>query len=289
MALRCSWVRYLAVLPAAVLVARAPAPAMAEDQQPPSWRAVWKWRETWAGADASRNGWLVYSGVTVAPLGHIHEAGPRLRVSGGTGGYRYAGERFDPATGGSRRRSFSATTWYADALAGYLERWGPLTAKAFGGLSGIGHNITPFDDENAAIGDEIGLKAVVELWLNLGDDGYASLDLSWSSALDTRAARARAGWRVDPTWSLGAEAWLDLDAQSDCDLGWETGGACRRQSEQGGGETDLIDYTRAGLFARKEWNGGEISISAGVSGGLFKGAGSATPEPYVTVNWLRQF
>jgi len=30
------------------------------------------WREIWVGADATENTWLVYSGMTLSPFGHIH-------------------------------------------------------------------------------------------------------------------------------------------------------------------------------------------------------------------------
>ena len=201
------------------------------------------------------------------------------------------GDRRDPVTGESAPRSFSATPWFADVLAGYLERWGPLTAKAFAGVSGVGHNISPFDKENAVIGDDLGAKAVIELWLNIGDNGFAALDLAWSQAHDTRSARTRVGWKPVEGWSGGWEAWLDLDAQADCDLGWETGGACLEQSRLGHGDADILDYTRTGVFVRYDWDGGEISVSTGVSGGLFKGGGfvDADPEPYVTVNWIKQY
>jgi hypothetical protein len=40
---------------------------------------------------------------------------------------------------------------------------------------------------------------------------------------------------------------------------------------------------------RYTWDGGEVSLSGGVSGGSFMAAGNADPEPYMTFNWLTQF
>ncbi len=269
------------------MVSGTPVPMSGPEPDRPSWREIWKWREVWTGADISRGNWLLYSGATVAPFGHIHEPGLRLRAAAGYGHYTYAGDR--SLTDTPDYRTFDAQVHYGEALIGYLEKWGPLTAKIFGGFSRIGHAITPYDIENAVIGIDYGFKGVLELWLDAGSTGFAALDLSWNSAHDTRSARVRAGTRVSPQFSFGLEGWLDLDAQSDCDRGARSGGACARQVSFDGEQTTLLDYTRAGAFIRYEWDGGEISISAGVSGGMFKNGNSGEPRPYGTLNWIRQF
>ena len=266
---------------AALCVISLAAPAQADDSRP-SWRDVWKWRESWSGVDIAKDNWLLYSGVTVAPFGHIHESGWRMRFAGGYGQYKYQGNR---ATGPTPQiQSFAAATHYGDALIGYLERWGPLTAKAFAGISYLAHDIAPLDPDNLVTGDDIGFKGALELWLDIGDMGFASLDASWNTAHNTRNVRSRLGARVAPNWSSGLEAWLNLDDQSDCDLGWNDTAAC-----YGDEKTELLDYTRAGLFLRYDWDGGELSLSSGVSGGSFGSSGNASPEPYATLNWLTQF
>lgn len=257
------------------------APALAGDERP-SWRDIWKWRETWSGIDIARDNWLLYSGITVAPFGHIHEPGWRMRLGGGYGQYKYEGNRGTGPT--PQIQSFAAATYYGDALIGYLERWGPLTAKAFAGVSYLSHTIAPLDPDNLVSGDDIGLKGALELWLNIGDNGFASLDASWNSAHDTRNVRSRLGARFAENWSGGIEGWLNLDDQSDCDLGWDNSAACYADDK-----TELLDYSRAGLFLRYDWDGGELSLSGGVSGGSFASSGSASPEPYATLNWLTQF
>lgn len=267
----------LAVLP----LAAAPWPAAADEARP-SWREIWKWRETWSGVDIARNNWLIYSGLTLAPYSHIHEPGLRLRFAGGYGQYEYSGNRGLGPT--PDIQSFSATTYYGDALIGYLDRYGPLTAKAFAGISYLTHHIAPVDPDNLVSGEEIGFKGVLELWLDIGDAGFASLDLSWNTAHNTRNARTRVGAYVAPGLSTGLEGWLNLDDQSDCDLGWGNTAACDEDEQ-----THLLDYTRAGLFVRYAWDGGEVSLSGGISGGGFMSAGSADPEPYATLNWMTQF
>ncbi len=251
------------------------------------WREVWKWREMWAGVDASRDTALIYGGATVAPFGHIHEPGLRMRAATGYGLYRYKGDRSTTLT--PDIQSFSAQTYFAEALIGYLDKWGPLTAKAFVGASTSAHLISPVDPENAVNGEDYGLKGVIELWLDIGSTGYAAVDMSWNTAHSIRSARSRVGARISRNISTGLEAWLDLDAQSDCDRGVRSSGDCARQFILESERTELIDYARTGAFLRYEWDGGEISASAGVSGGMFKNGGSSEPRPYGTINWIKQF
>lgn len=273
--------RKTAVAGLAVVVAASTSLCAVADDARPSWREIWKWREVWSGVDAAKDNWLIYSGMTVAPFGHIHEPGWRFRMAGGYGQYQYTGNRGTGPT--PDIRSFAAMTYYGDALVGYLERYGPLTAKAFAGVSYLAHDIAPFDPDNLVTGEEVGFKAALELWVDIGEIGFASLDASWNTAHDTRNVRTRLGARFAPSWSGGLEGWLNLDDQSDCDLGWSGGDACDEE------ETDLLDYTRAGLFLRYDWDGGELSLSGGVSGGSFGSSGSASPEPYATLNWMTQF
>ncbi len=261
--------------------------ALSENKKPLTWRDVWKWREVWSGADASRNEWLVYSGITVAPFGHIHEEGWRLRLAGGYGGYKYLGNR--SITEEADTQHFTAQTFFTDILAGYLVKWGPLTAKAFAGVAIIGHNISPVDPENIAIGDEMGAKAALEFWLNVGPDAFASLDLGWSTAHDTRSARSRIGYRMSPRFSVGLEAGINIDAQGDCDLGWSDAADCDGQFQFDTANTTLLDFSRGGGFVRYEWDGGEISASAGVAGGIIGSRDSDGADPYVTINYITQW
>ena len=45
--------------------------------------------ELWAGAQAFKRAWSLYSGTTVAPFAGIQEDGLRLRVVGGYGAYSF--------------------------------------------------------------------------------------------------------------------------------------------------------------------------------------------------------
>lgn len=254
-------------------------------------------KQIWAGADVSPNVWLVYSGVTLAPWSGIYDDGFRFRAAGGYGGYRYTytGHAVENDADTFKSRSVDARTYYGDLMVGYLKRFGELTAKAFVGASAIGHQ-TELPEQWVAIGfgDEVGIKGALELWLNIGERGWGSLDLWWSSAHDTRAARARLGYRVWPRLSIGLEAGLHVDAQGECRVAGKTSGDCGHVvvSDDGAvtrepSRAELLDYARGGAFARYEWDGSELSLSAGVLRDTLGDGGELSP--YATVNWLTQF
>lgn len=239
------------------------------------------WRETYAGADVSRDVWLLYSGVTLAPTSDIYSDGIRLRASGGYGQYRYSGHRSgDPP---DKRRQFRGTITYVEALIGYQKRIGELTAKAFVGVAAIDHTIAPGDP--IALGGlltqgmDYGLKGALELWLNLGSDAWTSLDASWTGAHQTYAGRWRMGYRVLPTVSIGMETGINGHTMSDS-----------RVLADGSRSERLRPQTRVGAFARYEWNGGEISVSGGVANSAYDfSATDGFDDFYGTVNWLMRF
>lgn len=237
-----------AVTSAFALVALSAGPLSAEPQ--------YGWREVWTGADVSSHVWLLYSGATVAPYGHVYAEGLRLRVAGGYGQYSYVGARRGEVV------MFNAQTSYGEALVGYQKQWGPLTAKAFVGIAVVEHDVTPLDPENPVQGQSVGPKLATELWLNINRSAWSSLDLSWSSAHGTSAARLRSGYRVFADVSLGAEGAINAN--------------------------DLGEDARAGLFVRYAWQGGEVSLAGGVAGRFLEDAQSLR-DPYATVNWLAQF
>lgn len=214
------------------------------------------WREVWAGADVSSHVWLLYSGATVAPYGHVYSDGLRLRIAGGYGKYSYVGTR------NGELNAFHADTAYGEALVGYQMGFGPLTAKAFVGLIGIEHDVAPFDPDNPVRGQKLGPKIATELWLNMGTDAWSSLDLSWTTAFNTAAARLRTGYRIYDDVSLGVEGGINANDQG--------------------------EDARIGLFTRYAWDGGEISVASGFSGRFLEDA-QALRDPYVTANWLTQF
>lgn len=229
------------------------------------------------GGDAANDVWLIYSNATMAPFGSIHEDGVRLRAGGGYGSYSYSGRRRGAL------KSFQASFAMAEALVGYQLRRGPLTGKAFIGIAALDHQIAPADPiaEGGLLaqGLDYGVKGVLELWLNVGSTAWSSLDLSYTTAHNTYAARWRLGYRVLPTISIGPEAivngnWLEGPK-------FNIDGSPRVQLEPAG---------RLGLFARYEWAGGEVSVSGGLaSDSLALGNEVGLQSAYGTINWMSRF
>lgn len=239
-----------------------PAPTMASTMP-----STVSWQEYSVGADVSRDSWLVYSNATLAPFGSLWSDGARIRISGAYGRYDYVGQRGKAALA----IPFSGRVTVLDGLVGYQMRFGPLTAKAFAGVSAITHDIAP-DDALASIGQKIGAKGVIELWLDISRSAWSSLDLGFASAHHTYAARSRTGYRIWPALSVGFEAGLNGSEGVNDD----------------GSRTELFDplhrNVRLGGFGRYEWSGGELSFSGGLSTDL-----RDRRDPYGTANIMLQF
>lgn len=230
-------------------------------------------RELWVGADAGAHNWLVYSGTTFAPFGDIHADGWRLRATTGYGQYSY---NWDAST----RVKVDKT--YADAMVGYQHRFGELTAKAFVGWALLANAYDIESRSRSVAKSTDGIKGALELWLNLGASAWSSLDLSYADTRDTWSVRSRTGYRVLPTVSLGVEGVFNH-----ADLAGEV---------QTSAKLSVEGNSRIGAFARYEWFGGEISMSAGYSGDWIErdGPNGGTdvlnkPQVYGTANVIVQF
>lgn len=204
--------------------------------------------ELWAGAEASKSAFSIYSGTVWAPIGSVREDGWRLRAGGGWGRYHYdtAGTRIDGEAS------------FADLLAGYHAQIGDLTVKAYAGIAGDGHLLTPADPDNALGATAFGPKAILETWLNVSSQVWTAVDLAWTGAHSQYAGKLRLGWRLDPDLSLGVEA----------------GGVGNVES----------DSARTGAFLRWEWASGEISATGGLTGAL-----RAPQTPFAAVSLTTKF
>jgi hypothetical protein len=242
-------------------------------------RPSYGWREMWAGVDAARDQWLLYSGITVAPMSRdIYSDGWRLRLGGGYGQYTYDGwtprlpcgdaTHNDACTeNGRRTQHYKVDHTYAEILIGYYLRLGALTAKAFAGASMSSERHLINDPANKNDGTEYGANGVLELWLNMSDDSWTSLDLSYATARNESSSRWRAGWRIQPHLSVGPELRYDKNIET--------------------GEGDW--NSRAGLFVRYDWIGGEVSLAGGVSSRIDDEWDATDVSPYGTLNVLFQF
>jgi hypothetical protein len=212
--------------------------------------------EVWLGAEATERAWSIYSGLTWAPLGSIDSAGLRFRASGGSGSYHYRGTIYGAPA------SIYGTPAFADLLVGYQMGFGPLTLKAFVGASFDRHWLEPYDTANALAGQETGVKAAVEGWLNLTSKTWVALDLAATAAHASYNSRLRLGYRALPDLSLGLEA--------------------------GGFGNVAGDSRRIGGLIRYEWRGGEISVSGGITKEIH-GERDPPSTPYVAMTYLTKF
>ncbi len=237
------------------------------NQKPSEEAKLDRHNEVWA--DAGENYWLVYSGSTLAPFSDIHQNGLRIRFVGGYGHYSYQIVKETKPT-----ENYDAQVSFGDALIGYLWRLDPLILKLFVGASFADHKIAPYDANSTTNGMDWGVKGVAEFWFNIGTNAFASVDLAWAQAHNTRSARARLGYKPFSNFSIGPEAGINIDRQGDYKI----------YQEDPNYRAKAIDYGRVGLFARYEWYGGELSASAGLIGD-FRQRQSA----YGTVNWITQY
>ena len=233
-------------------------------------------KEIWGGVDVTSDVWLFYSGVTLAPWGKgIFGDGWRLRAAGGYGQYSFfrdASESFANASCGGANQDrcqvtgnltlFHVAFSYSELLVGYQTQVGELTAKAFAGVSYVNFSSDAPAGFVSFNGGDFGAKGALELWLNIGPKGWSSLDLSYETAHSTAAARWRAGWRVLPNLSIGPELRYD--------------------------GTEVDQAGRAGLFARAEWPGGEVSLAGGRTGPVGQSFIDDTGL-YATLNVLFQY
>jgi Cellulose biosynthesis protein BcsS len=175
--------------------------------------------EMWSGGEAFDRIWSVYTGASFAPFGSVREDGFRLRAVVGYGDHG------------------SGTVSFADLLVGYHAQLGPVTLKVFAGLAAEDRR----SDEPGSPpqGVEVGAKGAAEVWWNITDQVWTSVDLSAASLHSLYSARIRLGWRLWPELSSGLE-----------------GGSA--------GTTDH-DIARFGGFLRYEWATGELSLSAGLA------------------------
>jgi hypothetical protein len=163
-------------------------------------------RESWAGAEAFRRTWSLYTGSTYAPFSNLRQDGLRLRAVSAQSFYSYAGRRFDPASGVAIWQAFRGQARTIDLLAGYQWRTGDLTLKVFAGYQNTTVAIAPFDPETLVQGQKHGAKGAFEIWYNMTPRTWAALDITAATAFRTYSHRLRVADRTFENVSFGIEA-----------------------------------------------------------------------------------
>jgi hypothetical protein len=221
------------------------------------------------GGEVAGPTWSAYASTTVALSalgiggpGGIREDGWRLRT--GAGFWRYSDRPVKWVPGvGDTRVSLKRNGSFADALLGYHKSLGAFTIKAYGGIAYTNESWLQDGLDDGSPGSALAAKILAETWLNLTPVSFAQLDAGWTSLRSTITARARLGYRITPSVSLGTEAgyWSNVDPESAAGVrAWRYGG-----------------------FARYEWSSGEVSLSAGSADGSY------ASHYYATANALFRF
>lgn len=220
---------------------------IAGDRQAPT-------NEISGGVDARAGGWAAYAGYTMAIGGDLFQDGWRLRITSGYGNYWF-GQDFGA--------SFRGAVTFGEVLAGYQFTYNALTIKVFAGLAGDidgGSGWDQRDDFRRWWSTTWTAKGAVETWLNITDDAFGQLDISYLVLDQSYTSRLRLGYRLSPHISIGPEIRLHGSLMHD-------------------------DYaTRAGVFVRLESVLGEISISGGTAADRGETGGA-----YGTANFLYRF
>jgi hypothetical protein len=201
----------------------------------------------------------MYAGATWAPFQTLQHDGLRLRLAGTQGAYRTTATYADPVTNSTQSVRLDGAIRTAELLVGYQWSQGAWTLKAFVGPQWLDHRIS-LDDPAGLwdVGSRVGAKAALEVWLNLGASAWASLDLTYATAMETHAHRLRVAARLNEQWSLGSELRL---------LG-------------------TIDEPtwRAGAFLRFDNGVTEVSAAVGHSRSAL-----TSGDLYGTLQWARRF
>jgi len=222
-------------------------PALAE---PGEWAAITTpaaKTETWAGGDAFRDVWSLYSGTDIALGGPIVEDGLRLRIVGGYGEYRHACKKLDPNGLKPFVRRCSTPSSFTDALVGY--RW-QHDAWTFKALAGVATGATARVEGGFEVGErwQYGGKLSFEVWYHANERLWAALDASYTTLKTSPSAHGRIGYRLTQSLSFGLEGR---------GIGWieDLGGLL--------GDTRFF-AARIGPLVRYEWESGEISLTGGM-------------------------
>jgi len=213
-------------------------------------------QELSAGADITAHSWAAYTSLTASFASDIRDNGWRFRMGGGYGRYSYSSRQWNGVA--AVTTPYDGTITFADVLAGYQHRSGPLTVKVFAGAAAQNQSVTPFDIESPVLGWNWGAKGALETWLDIGDRAYLQIDIAYATPNDSYSGRLRLGHTVMPMLSAGLEAGVAGDA--------------------------AYDAGRIGAFVRYETGLGEMSFSAGAAGDRSEISGV-----YGTLNALYRF
>jgi hypothetical protein len=194
-----------------------------------------------AGGDVVSDSHFAWSGIGGALSQNLHEDGPRFRIAGSVGRYRY---RTGAVAGGVNEGRVTS----GELMIGFQRTYGPTIATAFIGAHVEDQKLAAPDPGHRAQGTSAGIKAALELFRRFGPETVATASASFSTVHRANQARATLAREHPFGISLGLEAALNDDTR--------------------------YNEPRAGVFVQGRYGRTALALSGGYLSNSDKGSGA---------------
>jgi opacity protein-like surface antigen len=191
---------------AAVLAACLASSAFAADTAPSLTDSLKNRLFLFGGFDVARDSYFGWTGIVAAPLGQLDQDGPRLRLMGGLGRYRY---NMSAVAGGVNEGTVSS----GEIMLGWRRAFEPATMVAYLGAQVETHQLSIPDPGNPVSGTAAGIKGTIEIFSRPWPDYIASLNASATSVHRGYNARATFAREFNSWITFGVEGAFLGDAR----------------------------------------------------------------------------
>lgn len=191
---------------AAVLAACLLSPAFAADTTPSLTDSLKNRLFLFGGFDVARDSYFGWTGIVAAPSGRIDEDGPRLRLMGGLGRYRY---HSSAVAGGVNEGTVSS----GEIMLGWRRAYDPVIVAAYLGAQVENHQLSVPDPGNPVSGTAAGIKGTIEIFSRPWPDTIATANASASTVHCGYNARATFAREINSWLALGVEGAFFGDAR----------------------------------------------------------------------------
>jgi hypothetical protein len=149
------------------------------DEAPPTWHLF-------SGVDVTTGSTFAHQGFVWSPIGHLHEAGWRLRglISSGALGYR------------TRGLNVAGRALAAEFASGRAWMWDNRGVQLYLGASIQDHATLPHDAEKSRQGSRFGGTALFEAWQRISEDLVLEASAAYATASRKYTARIAASVAV---------------------------------------------------------------------------------------------
>ncbi|MEX0590886.1 MAG: cellulose biosynthesis protein BcsS [Xanthobacteraceae bacterium] len=159
-----------------------------------------------AGANVARDSYFGWAGVVGAPQGLLDQDGPRIRISGGGGRYRYD----TSATAGGTN---SGQIVSGEILLGFRRSIGSASVTAYLGAHAEDQRLDAPDPGNPTAGTEFGVKAALEFFVRPAPTWTWSASAVASTVHRSYHAHASLAREFMPGVAFGIEGAVHGDAR----------------------------------------------------------------------------